>query len=111
MQKSIIIEKDVEDAIDWLKSNENKCAEYRANRRYLEDFSKSLKAILMKEFQDLPISAQEREAYSHKNYQEHLKALRQAVFLDEKFRFKAKTQETIIEAWRTQEANLRSVKI
>ena len=47
MQKSIIVEKDVEDAIDWLKSNENKCAEHRANRRYLEDFSKSLKAILM----------------------------------------------------------------
>ena len=38
MQKSIIVEKDVEDAIDWLKSNENKCAEHRANRRYLEDF-------------------------------------------------------------------------
>ena len=111
MNKNIIIEKDVEDAINWLKNNEKKCAEHRANRRYLEEYSKSLKAILMKKFTDLPISAQELEALSNESYLEHIKSVRQAVFLDEKYRFKAKTQETIIEAWRTQEANLRAIKI
>ena len=101
----------VDESVNWLKDNAEKMAQNRANRLYLEQYSKSLKALLMKKFSEMPISAQEREAYAHTDYQEHIKAYRTAVFLDEKYRFLKVHHEARIEAWRTQQANIRAIKI
>ena len=77
----------------------------------MEEFRKSLKALIMKEHADLPVSAQEREAYSDERYIQHLQAMQTAVKLDEKNRFLRIAAEAKIEAWRSFSANHRAMKV
>ena len=64
----------------------------------------------MKQFTDLPISAQEREALAHPKYLAHLEELKKAVFNDENMRALRVGAEAKIEAWRTKQANIRAIK-
>jgi hypothetical protein len=114
--KTVVTDEDVEAALDFLRRNAFVAAKARAERIYCEEFRKSKKAILMKEFAakhngpgDLPLGAQEREAYASKEYQEHLLALKIAVENDEKSRFGALSAQATIDAWRTQQANERTM--
>ena len=107
----MISDEDVEKAIDYLRDNADNAAKARAERIYMEEFRKSLKALIMKEHIDATVSAQEREAYADPRYQTHLEALRQAVYRDEKARFMRIAAEAKIEAWRSLSANSRAMKI
>jgi len=77
----------------------------------LEEFRKSLKSQIMREHLDMPVSAQEREAYADPRYVSHLDAMKEAVRIDEHNRFMRASAEAKIEAWRTQSSNQRSMKI
>ena len=107
----MIEESEVEKAVDWLRDNSIKAAQARANRIYLEEYRKALKSIIMKEHTDLPVSAQEREAYADHRYQTHLRAIKDAVADDEYQRFMRHSAEAKIEAWRSLSANHRAIKI
>ena len=107
----MISDEDVEKAIDYLRDNAEAAAKARAERIYMDEFRKSLKALIMKEHIDATVSAQEREAYADPRYQTHLEALRQAVYRDEKARFMRVAAEAKIEAWRTSSANQRAISI
>ena len=107
----MISDEDVEKAIDYLRDNAENAAKARAERIYMDEFRKSLKALIMKEHIDATVSAQEREAYADTRYQTHLEALRQAVYRDEKARFMRIAAEAKIEAWRTSSANQRAISI
>jgi hypothetical protein len=109
--KSIISEEDVEKAVDWLRDNVDASAKARATRIYLEEYRKSLKALLMSKYQDLSVSAQEREAYAHQDYRDHLKVMQNAIYEDERMKFFRASAEVKIEAWRTQQANIRAIKL
>lgn len=104
----MIEEKKVEDALDYLRNNARKAAQARANRIYVTEFRKVLKAQLMKQAPGESIGAQEREAYSDPKYSEHLKAMQEAVEQDEYHHFMRSTAEATIEAWRSQEATRRA---
>ena len=106
-----ISEEDVEKAVDWLRDNADSCAKARATRIYLEEYRKSLKALLMSKYPDMSVSAQEREAYAHQAYQSHLKLMQQAIYEDERMKFFRASAEVKIEAWRTQQANIRAIKL
>lgn len=85
-------------------------AEAKSHRVYLDEFRKSLHAILMKEAEVAgakTVSAQDRDAYAHERYQEHLKVLRDCVEREEKSRYHLKRIEMEYEIWRTQQANER----
>ena len=99
----------IDQAVDYLRDNSEAGAKARAERIYLEEYRKSLKAILMKKFTDLPVSAQEREAYAHPEYQNILKGLKQAVYNDEYHRYMRQSAVAKIDAWRTKEATNRSL--
>jgi hypothetical protein len=112
----IVTDEDVEDALGFLRKNAFVAAKARAERIYLEEFRKSKKALLMKEAAakhngpgDLAIGAQEREAYASPEYQEFLLGLKVAVENDEKARFGVLSAQAIIDAWRTQQANERTM--
>ena len=107
----MISDDEVEKAIDYLRDNATEAAQARANRIYIEEYRKSLKAMIMKEHADIPVSAQEREAYADKRYLSHLLALQQAVKEDEYRRFLRVAAEAKIEAWRSFQANYRSMKV
>jgi hypothetical protein len=92
---------------------DNLCEQYaeaKSHRVYLDEFRKSLHAILMKEAEVAgakTVSAQDRDAYAHERYQEHLKVLRDCVEREEKSRYHLKRIEMEYEIWRTQQANER----
>ena len=44
----MINETDVEKAVDYLRDSSNEAAVATANRKYLDEFRKSLKALIMK---------------------------------------------------------------
>lgn len=97
----MIEDKDIEKTLDWLVHESKQAAEARANRVYLEEGRKALKAVLMKQSGEETVSAQEREAYSHPDYKRHLEGLREAVFRDERYRWLLTTAEAKISAWQT----------
>ena len=107
--KQIITDEDVEKAVDFLINTAEKAAKYKAERIYLTEYRKSLKALLMKDNLDLPISAQEREAYASPVYISHLDALRSAIEKDEKQRFLRIAAEAKIEAWLSMSARTSMV--
>ena len=106
-----IKEGDVESALHYLMNNSAEAAQSRANRLYVEEYLKVIKATIMKENAELPLGAQEREAYADKRYADHLQAIREATYADEKARFDLRAAETLCEAWRSQCANERAVNL
>ena len=78
----MIEEQSIERACEWMVENATKAAQARATREYLSEYRKALKAQLMKAHADLPLGAQEREAYADPQYAAHLEALREAVEQD-----------------------------
>lgn len=103
-----IAEDTADKALAYLRDTAGDAAKARADRIYLEEYRKSKKAILMSRFANMPVNAQEREAYSADEYLELLEGIREAVERDEFFRFKRESAMAIIEAWRTQQANIRA---
>ena len=107
----MIHEQEVEAAVDWLRDTATEAAQKRAERLYLDEYRKVLRAQLMKQHMDLPVSAQEREALADPKYEEHLKALKIAIDEDERMRFLRVAAEAKIEAWRSMNANHRAIKV
>lgn len=98
----MIDQESVDRALEWMVSNAAKAAEARATREYMVEYRKVLKANLMRERADLPLAAQEREAYADARYAEHLNVLRTAIEMDERFRWLATAAEVRVSAWQTQ---------
>lgn len=99
--------RDPNEAIDFIYRSGKTYAQARANRVYLEEYRKSLKAILMKKSAESSVAAQEREAYSHADYITHLEGLKAAVEAEEALRWGLIAAEARVEVWRTESANNR----
>jgi hypothetical protein len=107
----IVSEDTVSKALDHLTMRAEDAAKARAERIYVEEYRKTVKAQIMQEHTDLPIGAQEREAYADPRYTAHLEAIRQAITEDERMRFLREAATATIEAWRTQSSNERAGKL
>lgn len=103
----IVTDEDVERALDRLRFQAGNAGKARADRMYLEEFRKVIKANVMQKHLDLPVSAQEREAYGSPEYAKHLMAMRDAIEKDETMRWQQVAAQAVIEAWRTASANQR----
>lgn len=97
-------------ALDYIRDAAPAYAKAKANRVYLEEYRKSLKAIIMKEVEpNYPsAAAQEREAYSDDRYRQLLDGLRQAVEEEEKLRWRIVAAQAKIEVWRSLESSRRT---
>ena len=84
-------------------------AEARATRVYLEEYRKSLKALLMKASTSTAAALQERDAYADKSYTDHIAALRIAVQQEEALRWRMVVSQTAVEIWRSQNASNRAM--
>jgi len=100
-------ERNPHDAIDYIIKHAKRFAQAKANRIYLEEYRKSLKAILMKRSMEGAIGAQEREAYAHPEYVELLEGLKEAIEIEEKLRWDLIAAQARVEVWRSQEATNR----
>ena len=95
-------------AVDYIIKHAEQFAKAKAERIYLEEYRKSLKAILMKRSIEETIGGQESEAYAHPEYTELLKGLREAVEIEEKLRWDLVAAQARVEVWRSQEASSRA---
>ena len=100
--------RDPHEAVDYILLNAKKFAKAKSERVYLEEFRKSLKAILMKRSMESAIGAQEREAYAHDEYVDLLKGLKEAIEVEEKLRWDLIGAQARVEIWRTEQANNRA---
>ena len=101
---------DPNQAIDYIIAKSGEYAQARAERIYMEELRKTIKAELCKTalhhgFE--AVNAQEREAYSDPNYKKHLMAIKQAVEAEEKIRWMLIAAQARIDVWRSQEASNR----
>jgi hypothetical protein len=103
----IISDDDVQKALDRLRFQGGNAAKAKAERIYFEEFRKSIKASVMQRHLDMPVSAQEREAYNSEEYKKHLLVMRDAIEKDELCRWQMIAAQAVIEAWRTASANQR----
>lgn len=96
-------------ALDFIRDTAPAYAKAKADRVYLEEYRKSLKAIVMKEAEAKYPSAasQEREAYSDDRYKELITGLAQAVQEEERLRWLIVAAQAKIEVWRTLESSRR----
>ena len=101
-------ETDPHDAVDYILLNGKNFAKAKSERVYLEEYRKSLKALLMKRSMETAIGAQEREAYAHADYQAMLLGLRDAIEAEEKLRWDLIGAQQRVEIWRTEQATARA---
>lgn len=103
----MIDEATVEKAVNWLAESAMQAAQARANREYMDAYTKTLRATIMAESADKPIAAQERDAMSDPRYLAHLEAFREAVQQDERMRWLRVAAETKISVWQSQQRAAR----
>src|SRR5262245_19373789 len=99
--RSFISDEEIDKALNFLRDNAREAAQARADRIYVTEYRKYLKATLMKEHGELSAVLQEREAYSDPRYLSHLEAIREAVRADAQHEFLKVAAEAKIDAWRT----------
>lgn len=100
-------ERDPHLAVDYIIVNARRFARAKSERVYLEEYRKSLKALLMKRSLEETLGAQEREAYAHDEYRQLLQGLRTAVEVEEKLRWDLIAAQARVEIWRTEQASAR----
>jgi hypothetical protein len=98
---------DPNDAVEFIFKQGKVYAKAKAERIYLEEYRKSLKAILMKGSLENAVNAQERDAYSNEEYITLLAGLRAAVETEEEVRWGLVAAQARIDVWRSQEASAR----
>lgn len=102
---------DPQAAVDFMIAKSKAYAQAEANKVYMEEYRKTIKAeqMIEAELRDHKTAAmQEREAYASSRYKEHLKALQQAVEAREELRWMLIAAQARIEVWRSQEASSRA---
>ena len=97
-----------ERAIEYIFKHGKRYAKAKADRIYMEEYRKRLKAMIMKRSLETAVNAQEREAYSDPEYVQLLQALREAVEVEEEIRWGLVAAQARIEVWRSIEATNRA---
>ena len=105
--QTMISDESAEKASDFLRDNAEEAGRLRGARIYAEEYRKHLKAILMTEIAEQPIGAQERHAYAHVRYADHLNNMRDAVIKGETNKALREAAVMRIETWRSWSANVR----
>lgn len=100
---------DPNEAVDFLFRGAAQIGKAKAHRVYMEEFRKSLKALLMARCQAKTSAEREQWAYAHDDYAAHLKALQAAVEEEETLRWQMVSAEARIAVWRSQEASNRTL--
>ena len=94
-------------AIQYLIDTSPLYAKAKSDRMYLEEFRKSRKAQLMSQAGTEVLGKQETYAYAHGDYIEILQGIREAVELEEKYRWLMTTAQAKISVWQTEQYNAR----
>lgn len=111
MSNEIVSDAEVEMALDWLRDNAGEIGKAREEAVRTERMTKHIKALEMKRHNELPVSAQEREAHASQAYVDALTKEAVAAGEFERMRGLREAAALKIEVWRSASANYRAMKI
>jgi hypothetical protein len=111
MSNQLVSDADVEKALDWLRDAADEIGTAKQDAYFTDGLVKHVKALEMKKHNELPVSAQEREALASQAFKEALLDAAVAAGEYEKLRSLREAAAAKIEAWRSASANYRSMKI
>jgi hypothetical protein len=94
-------------AIQYLIDTAPLYAKCKADRMFLEEYRKSIKAQLMSRAGTEVLGKQETFAYAHEDYIQILEGIKQAVEKEEKYRWLMTAAQARIEVWRTEQYSAR----
>ena len=94
-------------AIQFLIDTAEPYSKAKASRIYLEGFLKSRKAQLMSQAGTEVLWKQETFAYAHADYIQILEGIREAVELEERYRWLMTAAQARISVWQTEQYNAR----
>ena len=103
----MITEDQLDKALTFLKVKSPEYAQAKAERRYLEEHRKSLKAKLFLDAPEGTVADREAWAYAHGDYDENLIGLKAAVEIEEQLRWQLVAAEIQCQIYRTQESSRR----
>ena len=110
-KQRIVSDEELEKALDWLRDSAWEIGDAKANAVRASHMMKVVKALTMKRFNELSLAAAEREAFSSEEYRKALEEDAAAAGEYEKMRALREAAALKIEAWRTEAANYRAMKI
>ena len=94
-------------AIQYLIDTAPVYARAKADRIYLDEYRKSKRAQLMAQAGTEVLGKQETYAYAHADYVGILEGIREAVEIEEKYRWMMTAAQARIEVWRTEQYSAR----
>ena len=94
-------------AIQYLIDTAPLYARAKADRIYLDEYRKSKRAQLMAQAGTEVLGKQETYAYAHADYIGILEGIREAVEIEEKYRWLMTAAQARIEVWRTEQYSAR----
>lgn len=100
-------------ALDYIRDNSAAYGKAKAERVWIENYLKSLKAILMSEIKpigdkEMALGAKEMVAYSHQRYLDQLDALKIAVEKEETLKYLLEGAKMKVEVYKVQEYTKRT---
>jgi hypothetical protein len=107
----MIADDDIEKAVDFLRDSAGKAARARAEKLYLDEYCKPLKALIMRENVSESLGAQEARAYADPRYKQHLEALKEASEACDYIIFMRDAADAKIRAWQTMRATERANRV
>mgnify|MGYP001569725640 CR=1 FL=1 len=106
----IVTDEECQKALTWLVGNARNVSQAIAECAYLQEYRKSLKAMLMGKAPPGAVASMEAYAYAHPDYQAHLKGMRAAIERAEYLKFLSAAAKIKFEVWRTNHADMRVVR-
>lgn len=98
------------EAIEFMIKNSPKFAEAKANRIYLENYLKVVKASLALKCNESTVSRAEQYALAHPEYKVVLDGLKVAVEQEEHLKWWLLSAQARVDVWRTEEASNRGIE-
>ena len=96
-------------SLEYIGKHAEEYAIAKANRRYLEEYRKTLKARLFLAAPEGTVADREAWAYAHDDYEVNLKGLRESLEQEEKLYWLLLGAREKIGIYRTQEASARFI--
>jgi hypothetical protein len=107
----LITDKQVEDALDYLRDTARPASVARAQARTLEKYLSVVEAQQKAVARGLSNAAAQDQARSSPEFKQALEAWEEAVRRDSEFTMLREAASARIEAWRTQSSNMRAERI
>lgn len=106
----IVTDEQVEAALDYLRDTARPAAKAEAERVYMLEYRKFLKAKLMGTSNESVVAAQERFAYAHPDYEAHLKAMQTAIEKAKEYEFLLEAAGVKIDVWKSEQYRNRKME-